>query len=602
MAEGCQSVGREPPHPEGGTLAQDDRSLAQPPTPPALDGDARHERPAAAEAAAHAAASASAARQGAPAGDAPAAGVCTPTAAAAPGPAAAAAAAGAAVEKSPEPEAGAEPLAPPPPEGRQVFFAKVPPSASPDEVAALFARFGGVESVNLFRAWATARSSKGCGLVTMATAAAAAAAREALNGSHVWPGAEAAMVVEWYSPGKLGTKAAAAAAVKAAAAAGRGAERAAAAGAREHGGGGGGDGAARRRGPVRGSVSFTGPGSGYLGVREALAAGGALAGAAFGRSASFPAAAATAAAAASAAAAAAGARLDAALLSGGGPPSFAPQWLCAPDGSPLCAGPQTFAALAGRSAPGPAPPARAGSDASLAGGLAFGGGLLGGSPVVGGGGGSAGFGLGGAFRNSNSDFGGLPAGDRLFDLALAEHSAAAAAAAAAAWQFDGGGPFLPAAPDGLAGARSLGSAGAAAGPCFGVLQLAAGASFDGGLAPSNSCTIASSVAATNSTGSWAFPSDAGQLSGHGLLGAPQLRPQQPHGAPQLCVQLTPAQAEALRAHVSTLAVITGCAVAVRPAAGPGPGLGLGVPELVVSGTPPQLQSASVMVARLLATL
>lgn len=126
----------------------------------------------------------------------------------------------------------------------QLFFAKVAPSATADDVRRLFAPFGDVESINLFRAWATARSSKGCGLITMATPDGAHAARDALNDVHVWEGADAPMAIEWCCPSKLGAKAATTAANKAAAAA----ERAAAAAERSAG---------RRRG-ARASASFHG--------------------------------------------------------------------------------------------------------------------------------------------------------------------------------------------------------------------------------------------------------------------------------------------------------------------------------------------------------
>jgi hypothetical protein len=119
---------------------------------------------------------------------------------------------------------------------RQLFFAKAAPAATADDVRALFSRYGPVESVNLFRAWATARSSKGCGLIVMSSPRAAAAARAALNGVFTWEGADAPMAIEWCCPSKLGAKSAAAAATKAAAAAERtaaaAADRAAAAGKR----------------------------------------------------------------------------------------------------------------------------------------------------------------------------------------------------------------------------------------------------------------------------------------------------------------------------------------------------------------------------------
>ncbi|KIZ02443.1 RNA-binding protein [Monoraphidium neglectum] len=91
----------------------------------------------------------------------------------------------------------------------QLFFAKVAPSAPANEVARVFEPFGGVEEINLFRAWPTARSSKGCGLVTMTSHEGARAARAALNGRRAWEGADAPMAVEWCAPGKLGVRAAA---------------------------------------------------------------------------------------------------------------------------------------------------------------------------------------------------------------------------------------------------------------------------------------------------------------------------------------------------------------------------------------------------------
>jgi hypothetical protein len=91
----------------------------------------------------------------------------------------------------------------------QLFFAKVAPSAPANEVARVFEPFGGVEEINLFRAWPTARSSKGCGLVTMTSHEGARAARAALNGRRAWEGADAPMAVEWCAPGKLGVRSAA---------------------------------------------------------------------------------------------------------------------------------------------------------------------------------------------------------------------------------------------------------------------------------------------------------------------------------------------------------------------------------------------------------
>jgi hypothetical protein len=72
-----------------------------------------------------------------------------------------------------------------------------------------------VEEVNLFRAWPTAKASKGCGLVVMATAAGAAKAILALDRQLTWEGADGPMVVERCDPARLGIKAANAAACKA---------------------------------------------------------------------------------------------------------------------------------------------------------------------------------------------------------------------------------------------------------------------------------------------------------------------------------------------------------------------------------------------------
>jgi hypothetical protein len=84
----------------------------------------------------------------------------------------------------------------------------------------------------------------------------------------------------------------------------------------------------------------------------------------------------------------------------------------------------------------------------------------------------------------------------------------------------------------------------------------------------------------------------------------------PGGLPQLSVPLTPPHAEALARHLTTLATLTGCAIAVRPAGGVAPAAAAAaaagrlanpqIIELIASGTPPQLQSASIMLSRLLA--
>ncbi|KAI8469482.1 MAG: hypothetical protein J3K34DRAFT_522143 [Monoraphidium minutum] len=111
---------------------------------------------------------------------------------------------------------------------RTLFFARASSIASTEEITAAFATCGPVSEVNLFRAWPTAKVSKGCGLVVMATPAAAAAAIAALDKKMTWDGADGPMVVERCDPARLGAKAAAAAACKA----GRAAAAAAAAAAR----------------------------------------------------------------------------------------------------------------------------------------------------------------------------------------------------------------------------------------------------------------------------------------------------------------------------------------------------------------------------------
>ncbi|WIA44418.1 hypothetical protein OEZ86_007184 [Tetradesmus obliquus] len=82
-------------------------------------------------------------------------------------------------------------------DNRMLFFAKVLRSAGEEEVKALFARYGRVVEVNLFRAFQGAPTTKGCGLVTMGSNDEAAAAIDALDSKHIWDGMEAPMVVKW---------------------------------------------------------------------------------------------------------------------------------------------------------------------------------------------------------------------------------------------------------------------------------------------------------------------------------------------------------------------------------------------------------------------
>ena len=44
--------------------------------------------------------------------------------------------------------------------GTSLFFARVPPTVEVDAIRALFERYGEVQELNLFRPWATAKTSK----------------------------------------------------------------------------------------------------------------------------------------------------------------------------------------------------------------------------------------------------------------------------------------------------------------------------------------------------------------------------------------------------------------------------------------------------------
>ncbi|KAF6258452.1 hypothetical protein COO60DRAFT_1701321 [Scenedesmus sp. NREL 46B-D3] len=80
---------------------------------------------------------------------------------------------------------------------RTLFFAKVPPTALASEVELLFGSFGKLAEVNLFRAWAGAKHSKGCGLITYVDRHCAGSAISQLHGKYVFPGSDCPMVVEW---------------------------------------------------------------------------------------------------------------------------------------------------------------------------------------------------------------------------------------------------------------------------------------------------------------------------------------------------------------------------------------------------------------------
>jgi RNA recognition motif-containing protein len=84
-----------------------------------------------------------------------------------------------------------------------LFFARCPPSLPQGELLQLFGRFGHITGFNLYRRWAKAKNSKGCGTVVYTDKASAAAAVAALNGKQSWPESESPMVVEWAQPSKL---------------------------------------------------------------------------------------------------------------------------------------------------------------------------------------------------------------------------------------------------------------------------------------------------------------------------------------------------------------------------------------------------------------
>jgi RNA recognition motif-containing protein len=87
-----------------------------------------------------------------------------------------------------------------------VFFARVPPNVPYEELHGVFSKYGTVTNLNLYRRWATAKTSKGCGLVEYTTQEEAQAAMDALNGNYrfdSYPGSEAPMVVEWMDASRL---------------------------------------------------------------------------------------------------------------------------------------------------------------------------------------------------------------------------------------------------------------------------------------------------------------------------------------------------------------------------------------------------------------
>lgn len=82
-------------------------------------------------------------------------------------------------------------------DNRMLFFAKILRTAKEDEVKAVFAQYGSVHDVNLFRPFQGAPTTKGCGLVTMGSHSEAAAAISGLDGRFSWEGMDSAMVVKW---------------------------------------------------------------------------------------------------------------------------------------------------------------------------------------------------------------------------------------------------------------------------------------------------------------------------------------------------------------------------------------------------------------------
>ncbi|KAI8464618.1 MAG: hypothetical protein J3K34DRAFT_526052 [Monoraphidium minutum] len=488
---------------------------------------------------------------------------------------------------------------------RTLFFAKVAPSASCGEVSAVFEPYGQVAEVNLFRAWATARSSKGCGLITMATAEGARAARDALSGKHVWEGADAPMAVEWCCPTKLGAKAASTAATKAAAAAERAAVSAAAAAPARGGGGGG----ARRRGAPRQSASFSGPsGAGRPPRGDAPYASAAAAAAHQTRLRAL------AAANAGAVQVLPWVRPRGAAPPGGGGGGAGGALLFDGGLGLGGAGPGAHAGVLGSHGLGPV------SSAPLLGGQPGAWGLLCGGGDAGGGGGAflapADVPRGGSFSELMSGLSAPDAGCGVLGGAAGANAAAVQAAMNSAPQLlaDAGTASYvylapPAAPAPASAPLALGSPQAGAPPpppppgaqisdyswagCDLGAPLAcgmAGLELPPPLPPAGFAPQPPEAAAM-----CAFPAAGAALA---AAAPPPPGGAPPHGRlPQIALPLTPAQAQALSAHIATLMAATGCAVGLRPAAAAG-----GWPqlvELVATGTPPQLQSAGTMVSRLL---
>lgn len=79
----------------------------------------------------------------------------------------------------------------------QIFFTKVPPTVTAQQLIQLFTSCGDVIHVELFTPWPGAKISKGCGLVEFAHVDAAAAAVNSLHQAFTWPHSHSPLVVEW---------------------------------------------------------------------------------------------------------------------------------------------------------------------------------------------------------------------------------------------------------------------------------------------------------------------------------------------------------------------------------------------------------------------
>eukprot|EP00879_Flechtneria_rotunda_P011421 GHRR01011930.1.p1 GENE.GHRR01011930.1~~GHRR01011930.1.p1 ORF type:complete len:414 (+),score=97.93 GHRR01011930.1:226-1467(+) len=86
-----------------------------------------------------------------------------------------------------------------PQDNRQLFIARLPPTATEDELRVLFSHYGEVEEINLFRERRT-HISKGCGFVTMGTREQAMAAMFALDEKQLFDGSLVPVAVKWADP------------------------------------------------------------------------------------------------------------------------------------------------------------------------------------------------------------------------------------------------------------------------------------------------------------------------------------------------------------------------------------------------------------------